>query len=428
MADYLKYYSRRDVQKRIAGTAKDREVGIRYREQFGKRPDIIQYPGDVLDAARKGATSFHISEERWSNPLELAGSLGRVKLDELRTGFDIIIDIDTPYWEYAKKTAYLVAEALKFHDVNCFCMKFSGGKGFHIGIPFEALPENVNNIPIKRLFPETPRAIALYLKDMIRERLAEEIKGGISTAEDMLAITKKAGKSWDELRKDGRFDPFALLDIDIVLISSRHMFRSPYSLHEKSGLVSLPIKADKILNFEKENASIDNIDCGLGFLEECKVREGEARNLVMQAFDWAGKKGISGAKDESFARKEYALPEQALKEEFFPDCIKLISRGLSDGKKRALFVLLNFLRSVGWDYNAIEKFICEWNARNKEALRENYIKAQIAWHKRQAKNVLPPNCANEMYYKDLGVCTGLCVQFKNPVNAALARARKKAGK
>jgi len=45
--------------------------------RFGKRPDVLQYPADVLELVKQGATSFHASEELWRNPLLLAPSMSR---------------------------------------------------------------------------------------------------------------------------------------------------------------------------------------------------------------------------------------------------------------------------------------------------------------------------------------------------------------
>ena len=109
----------------------------------------------------------------------------------------------------------------------------------------------------------------------------------------------------------------------------------------------------------------------------------------------------------------------------FPDCIKKILNGLEDGRKRGLFILTNFLSSVGWDYEMIEKRVREWNQRNKEPLRENYVVAQLRYHKQRKKNILPPNCDNDMYYRDMRVkCADqVCSKCRNPVNVA----RRKAG-
>jgi hypothetical protein len=55
------------------------------------------------------------------------------------------------------------------------------------------------------------------------------------------------------------FDPFKILSIDSILISSRHLFRMPYSINEKSYLVSLPIDPNKIMDFKKEMANPENL-------------------------------------------------------------------------------------------------------------------------------------------------------------------------
>ena len=54
-------------------------------------------------------------------------------------------------------------------------MKFSGGSGFHILVPYESFPLNVNNFETKFLYPEGVRVIASYLKEMIYSHLSEQI-------------------------------------------------------------------------------------------------------------------------------------------------------------------------------------------------------------------------------------------------------------
>ena len=70
MNPYLNYYLRKDIQSSIIKSAKNREVAVVYSDKgFGKRPDILQYENDIAELAKQGATSFHISEEHWKNPL-----------------------------------------------------------------------------------------------------------------------------------------------------------------------------------------------------------------------------------------------------------------------------------------------------------------------------------------------------------------------
>src|SRR3990167_1172311 len=96
----LSYYKREDIQKALVEEAKDLEIGIRFNESFGKRPDVLLHNADVFELAKQGATSFHSSEERWRNPLQLDPSLKRHELDRLRIGWDLVLDIDCGIFDY----------------------------------------------------------------------------------------------------------------------------------------------------------------------------------------------------------------------------------------------------------------------------------------------------------------------------------------
>lgn len=417
---YLTWYSRRDVQERILECAREREVAPRYNEGFGRRPDVLHYPADVLEMARKGATSFHISEERWEDPLTLKPGMNKRDLDENRKGFDLILDIDTPYWDYATWTGYFLIEALKFHDVKNISLKFSGGKGWHIAVPFESFPDEVNGRKTKDLFPEAPRVITAYLENMIKKMLSDKIL----EKENIQDICKKTGKKREEITKNGTFDPFTLVDIDTVLISNRHLFRSPYSLHEKTGLVSLPIDPKNILTFDKRDADPEKARAEKKFLNRAEVKEQDAKTLIIQAFDWWAKKHEKRGPDEQLIPKRtFDLPTEAIAEIYFPDCIQHILVGMEDGKKRALFILVNFLKHMAWPWPDIEAFLKEWNKKNKEPLTETYLLGQLNWHKRQTQTILPPNCTNKAYYQDLRISCNpnICARFKNPVNCAQSR-------
>ena len=77
----LKHYKREDLQKEIVENAIDREIAVKYSDKgFGKRPDVIKYPNDVLEFVKLGATSFHASEELWSNPLNINTELKKLWL------------------------------------------------------------------------------------------------------------------------------------------------------------------------------------------------------------------------------------------------------------------------------------------------------------------------------------------------------------
>lgn len=422
MLDYnlLKFYSRKDVQKEIVKLAKNREIAVKFGEKgFGKRPDILEYENDILELAKLGATSFHVSLERFKDPLQLKIGMTQKELDELRIGFDVIIDLDTKIFEISQICAYLVVECLKFHNVKNFSVKYSGNHGLHIGIPFESFPSYINNKEVKLMFPEGVRVINNYIKNFIKDHLKQKILDNYNLED----LSKILNKDIVSLKENNSFNPYSVIDLDSVLISSRHMFRSVYSLNEKSGLVSIPIEPNNILKFNRENAKIEKIEVKGGFLNY-KEKENDASELLIQSFDWSSKNLVKNEiktineNIKNKEKKEYELPKIAINEELFPPCIKILLNGIkSDGRKRTIFILVNFLKKMGWSLDLIQTRLLEWNKLNYEPLREGYIISQISWHKRQKENVLPPNCDNLNYYKGMLVCHPefFCNNIKNPV-------------
>ena len=86
-----------------------------------------------------------------------------------------------------------------------------------------------------------------------------------------------------------------------------------------------------------------------------------------------------------------------------------------DGRKRALFILLNYFRTLKVDNEKLEQTILEWNKKNYNPLKSGYIKSQLSWHfKTQPK--LPPNY-NKPHYKEIGINpTNSELKAKNPVS------------
>ena len=424
----LRHYKRPEIQKALAEHAAGKEVAARFNDRFGKRPDSLKYPRDVLQLAKNGATSFHSSEELWSNPLRLEPLMSRKSLDALRTGWDLVLDIDCKFLEYSKVAADLIVKALRHHNVSHLSVKFSGNKGFHIAVPFEAFPKEINGTGIRLLFPEAAKRVALYVKEKIASQLAARVfsmEGG-----SFNQIAAKTGVGVDELylkdRKgkplkdsDNRIIPTVekFLAIDTLLISSRHMYRMPYSLHEKSGLVSLPLAPEGILDFDPGTATPEKAEISVKFLDREGASPGEVAQLFTSAFDATAKPAPESE------QKEYEVPAEAVPEKFFPPCIQKFLLGIQDGRKRALFVLSNFLGSCGWSHEAIEARLKEWNKKNREPLHETYFLGQLRYRKQHPKKVLPPNCHNDAYYHDMGVkCPEeICSKFRNPAGYARRR-------
>ncbi len=485
------YYSRPEVQKAIFEFSKNREICPRYFEGFGKRPDTFEYPGDMFELVKRGATSFNCSEELWEDPLKIETGMAEKQLNELRIGWDLLIDIDCKYIDFSKKAAQAIIAVFKAHNIKNFGLKFSGNKGFHILLPWKAFPKEIAGEKTKDLFPSLPRKILAYVRfkaeEEMRNLVSDEelesfketkIKKGIKCNKckeiaqqyevieylcpkchrqeskkifdasqkkelkcpDCRTVFKiknstiiyeckkcniSSKQKPDNFSRHIEIDLFDLMGLDLILISPRHLFRMPYSLHESSALASIVLDEEELAKFDLKDANPFNIKIK-DFTP--KSKENEANILIREALDWAKENEIDAGADTQEALKgKYAdfkpIKLESIKDEDFPPCIKNILKGISDGKKRALFALINFFRSVGMDKDEMEKRIYEWNKKNEVPLREGYVQTQLLWAYRK-KPLLPPNCKE--FYQGIGVCIpdNFCSFVKNPTNYLVRKSYK----
>ncbi len=478
------YYSKPEVQKAIFKFSKNREISPRYFEGFGTRPDSLQYLGDVLGFVKNGATSLHCSEELWKDPMNIKTGMTAKESDKLRTGWDLLIDIDCKWFDYSKLAAKAIIQALKQNKVENIGLKFSGSKGWHIIVPYKAFPKQIAGENTKDLFPDLPRKLVAYLgaeaEKIMEQNLPEDfdkqfkdvkIKRGIkcnrcNNIADEFILTdffcpnckigeqrklpkenikefkcpscrkkfevKKSipysecnqcqinsGTNPDNFSKSIQEDLFELMGLDIALVSPRHLFRMPYSLHEKTALSSVVIDPKEIDGFEFKDANALNVKVK-NFMPDSD--ENEAKEFVMRALDWYSlNKPKQSIQKTTGKFANYAkIKLENLKDENFPPCIKKILEGISDGKKRAVFVLINLFRSIGLEKIELEKRIYEWNEKNEVPLKKGYIISQLNWSYRR-KPILPQNCKE--FYQNLGVCLPdqFCSKLKNPTNYVIRK-------
>lgn len=109
---------------------------------------------------------------------------------------------------------------------------------------------------------------------------------------------------------------------------------------------------------------------------------------------------------------------EPLREDSFPRCIRGILQGVRDGRKRSLFILINFLSRCGWSDDLIRERIAEWNALNRKPLNEKYLATLLSCCFGRGSS-LPPCCDDEVYI-NLAVCRpdGFCGRVRNPVTYA----------
>jgi len=407
--EILEYYAREDVSSEIAKNAAAREVAAAHVDgSYESRPNTLQYPSDVLHFAKRGVTSFHYSVEHWLNPMALT----KDNYTALRSGWDLILDIDSKLGvEEAKLAAAAIMTFIEKYGVKNYGVKFSGRRGFHIALPWVMFPKEINYRHARELYPEVPRAVASFVCEKISQTLMQSL---IKTRgmKNLLSILEEP---------PSELSPYYFVEVERNW-GNRHMFRAPYSLNEKTWLVSVPISRSDFPSFRAENATPEKIIVEGKFFSG---EENEAERLVIDALDWA-----SARKKEPEAKKEIKRTyEDRIPEELFPPCMKIILTGLKDGRKRSVFTLINFLRMCNWAWDEITARLYEWNKINP--LPESFLLSQIRWSQRNARTA--PNCDNAQYYRDVGICqpdatcTGgtNAITVKNPINYVFRKMKPK---
>ncbi|MCD4770885.1 hypothetical protein K8R30_00535 [archaeon] len=492
------HYSRPDIQKAMFDFCKHRETVANFNNKFfAKRPDTFDYPSDILNQAKQGATSFHCSEEIWTNPLDINTDMTPQQYNEIRTGWDLIIDIDSPYLDYGKIAAHLLIKELENHGIQNIGIKFSGSKGFHIIVPFKAFPESVDGVKTKDQFPDWPRAIAQYLFNKIRNPMNEEIlklsskeklkeqgelvsehtcpkcsqptikkkfwkyrcpdikckteiespikKKVVMSCPSCNAKMKLEGKREVDFCKVCKINTAKLEatssyggvqqqnlqeqfkeeitikstedSVDIVLVSSRHLFRAPYSLHEKTAYASIPIDKSQIQTFSPSDAEPIKITKIKSFMPN-SIKD-EATKLLTKALKEA-EKNKPKETQKKYDGKGIDLKGLTITEEMYPPIIKKLLLGIpNDGRKRALSLMLAFFTSLEFPQDYIEEKIEIWNNKNYAPLKQGYIKSQIAWSLKNKR--LPPNY-DKPIYKEFGITAPPIPGMKNPINYTIKRA------
>ncbi len=405
----LKYYSQQFVQEKISTFAKSREVVGRLEDdRYARRPDVILYPRDVSEKVKQGAVSFHCSVERWHNPMQLSSEMRESEMHELRSGWDFIIDIDAKAKvEHARAAALAVISFLKEFEISPTA-KFSGRRGFHIGVSGEAFPRTIDFSEVSGAYPDAPRAMAGFIREKVSDRLMDllvEAEGGVA------ALMKTADAK--------TLSPYEFIDIEKEW-GNRHLFRMPYSLHEKTWLVSVPLSEKLLKSFEPAQAKPENIKKFDSVFLKNKAEE--ATELLLQALEWQSKQ----ARPAIVQKKNHAEIKNEIPEEFFPPCVKNILAGIGDGRKRSVFTLSAFLKYMNWSPERIEKRVEEWNLKNSSSISPAMVRSQLKWHLRQNRKIFPANCDSDLFYKSIGVCKPdkTCTGLKNPINYAFRLYRK----
>ena len=403
-SEIVDYYSRADILKEMMKFSVGREFCGAYKEgTYHKRPNVVQFPSDIIQMAKNNITSFHCSVERWNNPMQLS-ALDK-NYSKLRSGFDFLMDIDSKLGETAEERirssqlcSSIICKFLRGYGIKSYGVKFSGSRGFHIIIPWEAFPQEVDYRKLKDDYPRIPQILASFIRDQLRDKVLGAL------------VSKYGNKNLISISGSENPDPYSLVEVEKGW-GERHLFRAPYSLNEKTWFVSLPLKDPS--DYSPDIVKMKAARVSVPFLKECN--ENEAKALLRDALNWNAK--LESGKKAPVTKARNFETSMKIPEEYFPPCIKLILNGLADGRKRSIFTLINFLRSMNWTRDEIETRIIAWNSKNSKPLPTSIVLGQLNYASHKSRSP-PANCDNELYYKSIGICKPdeACRKIKNPIS------------
>jgi len=244
IGEVLAYYGleRDDVASAIFKYGSDRMVtvtnepaslgGAKGQQGFSHQSDLVLMAKKLLEGNDNTV------------PRKYPGFHGTIAKYALHKGADVVIDIDVKdNFREAFKQGRKVLDFLDFYQVP-YRVKFSGGSGPHIIIPYEWFPKSLLN-------------------------------GNFSKTHQMVFQTivsrSKAG------------------NVDGSFTSHGHFYRMPYSLNEHTGLVSLPLTREQYDDFTLSMAEIWNTQVNETWFQEPDESSKEALNDMIR--DIHGKKG-----------------------------------------------------------------------------------------------------------------------------------------
>ena len=243
--EILAYYglARKDIAEAIFKYGRDRKVIMTSEPgtlgRGGGQPGF-RSPDEILALAQQALEGMEDTVPRRYPGFH--GTLGRYPAAGglIRRGqksADLVIDIDVKGdYKEAFRDGRKVLDFLDSYNAP-YRVKFSGGSGPHIIIPYEAFPESLSGARFDRA-----------------HKLLFQI------------ISSRSGAG----------------HIDGSFTSTDHFFRLPYSLNENTGLVSLPLRREQYDDFTPSMAEVSNVQVDDGWFQEPDEKAKEALAAVLR--------------------------------------------------------------------------------------------------------------------------------------------------
>lgn len=197
----------------------DGKVVYRRYQAKGKKQNIrISTEKELLQFAGRYVYSFH----------------PYIYSSETQTGW-FVLDIDdkNDNFEIVKKVAYQLAKDLRKEGCN-FLVKFCGKDGFHFLFAWE---DKISEEKCYKIGKDFAYELALRVyRDMRRE----------------INIDFSAANQQDFIGDES----LPTIIFDTKILHEHGNIRSPFSVHTSTALVSVPVKPDKLTDFDKSDAEI----------------------------------------------------------------------------------------------------------------------------------------------------------------------------
>ena len=282
-----RFYLRDDFLEMIEPWLWGREIWLSNAPRPLKADDKNEFKDLIERYGVNEPFHFFLSVEIFSEPLKLKTE----RPESLRVSWDFFLDLDSEDFTATKRAAAKALKALKMFNVENYLLKFSGRRGFHLIIPGLSLDVFAPG-EFRQAYPKLAISLAEWFKAVINEQTVK---------------------------------------VDISVYKPRQLMRAPYSIHEETGLVSVPV--ENPLEFKLEDAKIESI-------KEIpplplKGRAGEAQELLVSLRDWLkehkeelGLKIISRGEIGERKIRAYGWIE------------KILENPLDDGRHRLLWLVI----------------------------------------------------------------------------------------
>jgi hypothetical protein len=192
---FLAYYARPDVQQALYAWARDRRLAPHFSQGVISRG--FRQPEEVLHLAAAGTTRVPTFH----------ASVGRYEGDRL-VAFDLVAEVDHKgNWRECFRATRPLVEALQSAGVT-FLVKFSGHSSVHVIVPCQG--------------QDYHPAVEAFLRRLPQSRLRAR-------------------------------------QLDRSFRRGTHLLRMPYALHERTGLVSLPLALAEYDSFDPEMARPETV-------------------------------------------------------------------------------------------------------------------------------------------------------------------------